>query len=78
MSDTPRVGPAMLRAQRIVAEANATNSPVTKAQVARIVGPHGSTKYGYRTVQRAIDAGLIKIVKSERVSASADGELVAL
>lgn len=77
MDKPPRVGPAMLRVQRIVAEANAVNSPVTMAQVARLVGPNGSQKYGYRTVQRAIDAGLIRLVKSKRVPPSANGELVA-
>ena len=77
MSTTPRVGPAMLRVQRIVAEANAVNSPVTMTQVARLVGPNGSQKYGYRTVQRAIDAGLVKVIRSKRVPSSANGELVA-
>ncbi len=28
--------------------------------VARRVGPHGSTRYGYSTVHRAIRAGLIR------------------
>jgi hypothetical protein len=29
------------------------------ARVARQVGPHGSIRYGYRTVDRAIRAGLV-------------------
>lgn len=31
--------------------------------VARAVGPHGSTRYGYRTLHRAIRAGLIQARK---------------
>lgn len=31
--------------------------------VAEHVGPYGSRKYGYRTVHRAIDAGLISFTR---------------
>lgn len=32
--------------------------------VAKAVGPHGSLKYGYRIVHRAIKAGLIKATRT--------------
>jgi len=40
--------------------------------VAEAVGPHGSRNYGYRTVHRAIKAGLIRAtVKAGRYSLTA-------
>jgi hypothetical protein len=50
-----RIGPQMEQAARIVA----ANPGCNKLFVARQVGPHGSTNYGYRTVDRAIAHGLI-------------------
>ena len=32
----------------------------TKMAAAKAIGPHGSTRYGYTAVNRAIDAGLIE------------------
>lgn len=32
---------------------------------ARLVGPHGSLQYGYRTVNRAIKAGLVIVGRSQ-------------
>ncbi len=33
---------------------------------ARYVGPHGSLSYGYRSVHRAIKAGLVRAVRGPR------------
>jgi len=38
----------------------------TKCEVARFVGPNGSLRYGYRTVDRAIANGLIRAEAGER------------
>jgi hypothetical protein len=48
-------GPAMLSAARYVEH----HPGVTILPVADAIGPHGSTKYGYAAVHRAIKAGLI-------------------
>ena len=45
----------------LAAAAYVASSPgCPKLPVARAVGPHGSTQFGYRIVDRAIRAGLIK------------------
>lgn len=51
-----RVGPKMVDAYEIVRMRPGCN----KSYVASRVGPNGSLQYGYRTVDRAIEAGLIK------------------
>ena len=58
-----RIGPRMLQVQAFV-EAN-PGLPMIAA--ARHVAPRGSLKFGYRTVHRAVAAGL---VRAERVHAS--------
>lgn len=50
-----RIGPRMLAARHFVAE----NPGCAILPVAVAVGPYGSRQYGYRTVHRAIRAGLI-------------------
>ena len=57
---TKRVGPMMTLAQEYVRE----NPGCCIPPVAEAVGPNGSRQYGYRTVHRAIDAGLIDAVKA--------------
>lgn len=52
---THRIGPRMEQAASYVA----SHPGCYKVDVAREVGPHGSLRYGYRTVDRAIAAGLI-------------------
>jgi hypothetical protein len=53
---TRRTGPGMLAAAAYVA-----SSPgCPKLPVAKTVGPHGSTRFGYAIVDRAIRAGLIE------------------
>ena len=32
---------------------------ITQAALSRAVGPHGSNQYGYRTIMRCVQAGLI-------------------
>jgi hypothetical protein len=52
----PRVGPKMEQAVEYV-----RRHPGTPMQpVSQHVGPHGSNAYGYRTVMRALKAGLIE------------------
>ena len=51
----PRIGPKMAQAADYVAR----NPGCAKLPVAKRVGPHGSSRYGYRTVNRAIRTGLI-------------------
>jgi hypothetical protein len=50
-----RIGPRMQEAVAIVA----ANPGCNKLFVAKRVGPNGSTKYGYDTVNRALAHGLI-------------------
>jgi hypothetical protein len=53
---TRRTGPGMLAATAYVA-----SSPgCPKLPVAKAVGPHGSTRFGYAIVNRAMRAGLIE------------------
>lgn len=52
---THRIGPRMLDAVRYVAR----NRGCAILPVADHVGPNGSRQFGYRTVHRAIRAGLI-------------------
>lgn len=61
MKTSKRVGPRMNDAVAYVLE----NGPCCILPVARYVGPHGSTRYGYLTVWRAIDAGLIDARRSK-------------
>jgi hypothetical protein len=52
-------GPSMLRAASYVAH----HPGVAILPVAEHVGPHGSRKFGYNAVHRAIKAGLILAAK---------------
>jgi hypothetical protein len=52
---TKRIGPKMVDAAEVV-----NRYPgCTKKEVAKIVGPNQSLRYGYQIVDRAIGAGLI-------------------
>lgn len=51
-----RVGPMM----SAVASFVAANPGLAMLAAARAVGPNGSLNYGYRTVHRAIKAGLVR------------------
>lgn len=53
------IGPAMEAVLRMVRQ---QPGQYTMLDVARIVGPNRSLKYGYRTVHRCLDRGLIRIV----------------
>ena len=53
--NTKRIGPRMLEAAAYVSR----NPGCAILPVAEFVGPHRSRNYGYRTVHRAIAAGLI-------------------
>ena len=55
-----RIGPMMQSAVNYVAR----NPGCAKLPVAEYVGPHGSRQFGYRTVDRAIKAGLIVATRS--------------
>lgn len=54
-----RIGPRMLEAVEYVS--NHPGCPILP--VAEHVGPYGSRQFGYRTVHRAVKAGLIRNVK---------------
>lgn len=56
---TTRIGPKMQDAVLYVRD----NPGCPILPVAEYVGPNGSLKYGYATVHRAINAGLIEAVK---------------
>jgi hypothetical protein len=56
MSKHKRIGPAMTLAAQYVAR----HPGCAILPVAEYVGPNGSRQYGYRTVHRAIEAGLIR------------------
>jgi hypothetical protein len=58
MTDT-RIGPAMQHAVRYVHEIGGVAS--CALVVAEAVGPNGSRKYGYQTVDRCIRAGLLAV-----------------
>lgn len=51
-----RIGPKMRRVAHLVY----VHGRITLIDVARQVGPHGSLRYGYETIERAIRAGLVK------------------
>lgn len=51
-----RIGPKMILVRDYVAK----NPGCTKHEVSLWVGPNGSNNYGWRTVQRALGAGLIR------------------
>lgn len=51
-----RIGPRMRDVQSIVYHAPGCRAIVA----ARAVGPHNSLRYGYATVHRAIDAGIVR------------------
>ena len=55
-----RIGPMMKAAQDYARH----NPGCPKVAIAKFVGPHGSTGYGTRTVERAIAAGLIRAIPS--------------
>lgn len=58
-STARRIGPVMIAAAEYVA----AHPGCAKLPVAEHVGPHGSRKYGYQAVDRAIAAGLIAAVQ---------------
>jgi hypothetical protein len=58
---TARIGPRMLDVQSFV-EANPGRAMY---HAAVYVGPNASARYGYATVHRAIDAGLVEAVPAE-------------
>ena len=51
-----RIGPRMREALEYISE----HPGCPAVDVARDVGPNGSTRYGYRTVHRCISAGLVR------------------
>jgi hypothetical protein len=55
-----RIGPKMWDAYNYVR----SHPDCTKCQVSVAIGPNGSNYYGWRCVDRAIKAGLIKAIKS--------------
>lgn len=57
-----RIGPRMAHVLAYVA----ANPGLPMLRAARRVGPHGSTRYGYRAVHRAIAAGLVRRVRGPR------------
>jgi len=69
MSKTTRIGQRMIQATAYVRR----NPGCAILPAAEWVGPHGSRQYGYRTVHRAIKAGLIsaKIVSGRYVLTAA-------
>lgn len=56
-----RIGPRMQEAAEFVRE----NPGCAKLPVAEYVGPYGSRRYGYETVNRAIRAGLIRAERTK-------------
>lgn len=56
--DGNRIGPRMRAAVKLV-DGWFEGAAPSKKQIAEHVGPHGSLKYGYRTVNRSISAGLL-------------------
>ena len=51
-----RIGPRMDHVHTVV-----TGQPgIVQHELTRLVGPNGSTGYGYRTVMRALSAGLVR------------------
>ena len=54
-----RVGPKMLQAYEYIS----AHRGCSKYEVSRAVGPHGSTFYGWRIVQRCIEANMITAVR---------------
>ena len=55
-SNTNRIGPRMEAAIHYVT----LNPGCRKIDVAKVVGPNGSLRYGYRTVDRCIARGLVR------------------
>lgn len=63
----PRIGPRM----KAVLEHVRANPGCTKKSAAEVVGPRGSLRFGYRTVNRTIAADLICALQSRRGGAYA-------
>jgi len=59
-----RIGPRMSAVLSFVR----ANPGLAMLRAARHVGPHGSLNYGYRTVRRVIDAGLVRTERGHRGS----------
>lgn len=59
MNKKVRIGYRMRQAVEYVSRHG--GAAPSRLSVARAVGPHGSTAYGYRTVNRAIRAGLLTL-----------------
>jgi hypothetical protein len=57
-----RIGPKMLAALQIVAD----NPGCAKIVPARAIGPNGSLRFGYSTVDRCIGKGLISATITAR------------
>jgi len=57
-----RIGPRM----RDVVWLVGNNPGLSMLRAAEYVGPHGSRKFGYRTVHRAIQAGLVRRLPGAR------------
>lgn len=54
---TTRIGPRMFQVTSYVH----SNPGQAMLHAARHAGPNGSTRYGYASVHRAIDAGLVEV-----------------
>lgn len=57
-----RIGPKMRDVESLTSQYPGRHV----AWYAERVGPHGSLAFGYRTVYRAVSAGLVKLVRGER------------
>lgn len=60
MATNKRIGPAMAATCRILRH-YFDGVAESRMELARHVGPHGSLKYGYATIDRCLTAGLVRI-----------------
>jgi hypothetical protein len=60
MTTAKRVGPSMSATCRILRH-YFDGVAESRMELARHVGPHGSLKYGYNTIDRCLVAGLVKL-----------------
>lgn len=52
-----RIGPRMQSLVYLVAR----EPGIVRLKAAKYIGPHGSTRYGYRTIARALSAGIVRL-----------------
>ena len=73
---TTRTGPAMAHACRVLRDQDGVMP--SKMTLAAEIGPHGSLKYGYATIERCLKAGLVRVEPNHPQRGTHSGGAVVL